>query len=168
MTTGPESPASAYDILVDFNDMWINPAAEPDKVFDYDSVAPHVDAATFLDAYVDDPGDPLAAGLTAGRKLVAGDGEGNTCPAVVTEVEGARIVLKLDIDKFQAAVAPPEGEEIETTAMLTTFALVHVLRQINTVDADEFARQVYDAWQDGAHVEEKLHEWAAEYGQEST
>jgi hypothetical protein len=56
----------------------------------------------------------------------------------------------------------------ETTAMLTTFALVHVLRQINTVDADEFARQVYDAWQDGAHVEEKLHEWAAEYGQEST
>jgi hypothetical protein len=53
----------------------------------------------------------------------------------------------------------------ETTAMLTTFALVHMLRQINTVDADEFARQVYEAWEDGAHVEEMLHQWAAEYGQ---
>lgn len=96
-----------YDIRVDFNDIWVD-SAHPgiSEAYDYDSVEPHVDATAYIDAYVDHD-EPLAAKLAPGRELTVGDGEGNLCPAVVTEVAATRVVLKLDLDKFQAATVPP-------------------------------------------------------------
>jgi hypothetical protein len=92
MTTSPENPA--YDVWVDFNDIYHDDHGDS-----------CVDACAADVAYV--AGLPVAAGFAVGEKVTAGDGEGNTCPAVVTKVAGMRFVLKLDIDKFQLAVAPP-------------------------------------------------------------
>lgn len=40
---------------------------------------------------------------TVGTRLTAGDGGGNTCPAVVVDRDGDRLVLQLDLDRFEAA-----------------------------------------------------------------
>ena len=69
-----------YDVWVEFNDVNAD-----------GTVVTYLDAAQ--------PGTAVAVGVT----LTAGDGEGNRCPAVVIDVDGARVVLQLDLERFQSA-----------------------------------------------------------------
>ena len=75
-------PQEPYDIWVDFNDL-----REGGTVV----VHSDVDVAEY------------AIKPQVGERLVAGDGEGNRCPAVVAAAEGTLITLRLALDRFQAA-----------------------------------------------------------------
>ena len=82
-----------------------------------DEVRRRVDAGTSWDVWVEF-NDVDAAGLTVtyadlvrpghgpygvGAAVVAGDGEGNRCPAVVVGADGGRLTLRLDLGRFEAA-----------------------------------------------------------------
>lgn len=69
-----------FDVWVEFND---------------------IDGAGQVAAYIDmtERGTHPAVGT----RLVAGDGEGNRCPAAVVDRDGARLVLHLDLERFEAA-----------------------------------------------------------------
>ncbi len=81
--TAPQG--SPYDVWVEFNDLRED-----------GTVVVHAD--DFAD---------VAKEPQVGERLVAGDDEGNRCPATVETVSGARITLQLDLDRFQAPTERP-------------------------------------------------------------